>query len=142
MYYILDTDHFSLLQRGNQNIRQQIINHPDNIAITLITAEELIRGRFQVIRQASAKKQPNNLVSAYAKLAETLEDLKLLNILKYSQQADNIYSQLRRDKIPIGTQDLRIASVVLANNSILVTRNYRDFEKVPNLLLENWTIPT
>jgi tRNA(fMet)-specific endonuclease VapC len=140
MYYILDTDHFSLLQRGNQNIVQRIITNPNNIAITIITAEELIRGRFQLIREYSNQKQAHKLASAYDKLSETLDDLKPLNILKYDEQADKIYWQLRSAKISIGTQDLRIAAIVLAHNSILVTRNYRDFQQVPNLLLENWTI--
>jgi tRNA(fMet)-specific endonuclease VapC len=140
MYYILDTDHFSLLQRGNQNIVQRIITNPNNIAITIITAEELIRGRFQLIREYSNQKQAHKLASAYDKLSETLDDLKPLNILKYDQQADDIYWELRQEKILIGTQDLRIAAIVLAHNSILVTRNYRDFQQVPNLLLENWTI--
>lgn len=84
--------------------------------------------------------QIDKLVLTYDKLAETFNDLKLLNIVKYSQQADNIYPQLRQQKIRIGTQDLRIAPIILANNYILVTRNDRDFKEIPNLSYENWTI--
>ncbi|MBD2775853.1 type II toxin-antitoxin system VapC family toxin [Iningainema tapete] len=139
--YILDTDHFSLWQRNHPVVttRIQTIN-PDNLAITIITAEELIRGRFNVIRQASESSQVDKLVSAYMKLWNTLEDFKSLNILKFDQNAYSLYTEFRSQKIRIGTQDLRIASIVLANNSILVTRNQRDFAQVPALIFEDWTI--
>ncbi|MEH2292429.1 type II toxin-antitoxin system VapC family toxin [Nostoc sp.] len=45
-----------------------------------------------------------------------------------------------RQRIRIGTQDLRIASITLSMNGILVTRNRKDFEKLPNWRLEDWTI--
>jgi tRNA(fMet)-specific endonuclease VapC len=47
---------------------------------------------------------------------------------------------LRQQQIRIGTQDLRIAAISLANQTTLVTRNQQDFSKVPGLLLEDWTI--
>ncbi|WP_366839181.1 hypothetical protein [Nostoc sp. LPT] len=43
-------------------------------------------------------------------------------------------------RIRIGTQDLRIAAITLSVNGILVTCNRKDFEKVTNLHLEDWTI--
>lgn len=44
-------------------------------------------------------------------------------------------------KIRIGTQDLRIAAIILSQDGILVTRNQRDFVQIPNLILEDRTIP-
>jgi tRNA(fMet)-specific endonuclease VapC len=38
----------------------------------------------------------------------------------------------------IGCGDLLIASIALANRATLVTRNRKDFRKLPNLGLENW----
>jgi len=46
--------------------------------------------------------------------------------------------KLRDQRIRIGTQDLRIAAIVLAAGGTLVTSNLRDFEKVPGLLIEDW----
>jgi len=69
-----------------------------------------------------------------------LDDFKNLNILKFDQNAFTIYTEFHRQRIRIGTQDLRIAAIVLANNAILVTGNYRDFSQVPGLVQEDWTI--
>ncbi|MFM6812415.1 MAG: type II toxin-antitoxin system VapC family toxin, partial [Dolichospermum sp.] len=51
-----------------------------------------------------------------------------------------IYTELVKQKIRVGTQDLRIAAITLSFKGILVTRNWKDFEKVPNFRLEDWTI--
>ena len=34
--------------------------------------------------------------------------------------------------------DLRIASIVPANSATLLSRNLRDFERVPDLQVEDW----
>ena len=119
---------------------QRVEANAKNIAVTIVTAEELIRGRFNVIRQASEPSQTDKLILAYTKLWDTLEDLKILNILKFDGDAGTIYKEFFRQRIRLGTQDLRIAAIVLANNAILVTRNNRDFSQVPDLVQEDWTI--
>ncbi|MEG4499497.1 type II toxin-antitoxin system VapC family toxin [Microcoleus sp. F10-C6] len=138
--YILDTDCFSLWQQNHPIVMQRVEANAKNIAVTIVTAEELIRGRLNVIRQASELSQTDKLILAYTKLWDTLEDLKILNILKFDRDACTIYKEFRRQRIRIGTQDLRIAAIVLANNAILVTRNNRDFSQVPDLVQEDWTI--
>lgn len=138
--YILDTDCFSLWQQNHPMMVQRIEVNAENLAVTIVTVEEVIRGRFNVIRQASAPSQADKLVLAYTKLWDTLDDFKNLNILKFDQNASTIYTEFFRQRIRIGTQDLRIAAIVLANNAILVTRNNRDFSQVPGLVQEDWTI--
>ncbi|MBD2773297.1 type II toxin-antitoxin system VapC family toxin [Iningainema tapete] len=80
------------------------------------------------------------LVLAYTQLQETLEDFKTINVLEFNPNAANCYTKLLKQKIRIGTQDLRIAAIVTSLNGILVTRNQRDFLPVPGLHFEDWTI--
>ncbi|MBW4572479.1 MAG: type II toxin-antitoxin system VapC family toxin [Tolypothrix carrinoi HA7290-LM1] len=149
--WILDTDSVSLFQRGNLEIARHL-NSVDasEIAITIITVEEQIRGRFQVIRRATA----NDLVSAYEKLQVTFDSLKSFNVLRFTFEAQALYTNLLNQKIKVGRQDLGIAAIpsvsfssrrcananALSVNGILVTRNNRDFCQVPNLVLDNWTL--
>jgi tRNA(fMet)-specific endonuclease VapC len=136
--WILDTDSLSLFQRGYPSLTQRVSAiTPEEIAITIITVEEQMYGRLNRIRRANSQ---DALVLAYISLGETLDDLKSINIVEFDQNAANCYAQLQRQKIRIGTQDLRIAAITLSVNGILVTRNRQDFAKVPNLQLEDWTI--
>ena len=59
--------------------------------------------------------------------------------LQYDENSHAIYQSLKAQRIRVGTQDLRIAAIVLAHNGILLTRNLQDFEK-PSLLLQDWSI--
>ena len=38
------------------------------------------------------------------------------------------------------TMDLRIASIALSQGLTLLTRDLRDFSKVPRLVMEDWTV--
>lgn len=50
------------------------------------------------------------------------------------------YEQLRQQKIRIGTRDLRIGAIALSAGGTVVTRNARDFLRIPGLSIENWTV--
>ena len=138
--FILDTDHLTLFQYNNQLVIEKIQFSIQHIKVTIVTAEEQLRGRFNIIRCNSQPHQSKQLIIAYKNLRQTIEFFSRLKLLDFSEDAHNIYSELRSQKIRIGTQDLKIASIVLANKAVLITRNYRDFSQIPNLKLEDWTI--
>ncbi|HAA30430.1 MAG TPA: nucleic acid-binding protein [Cyanobacteria bacterium UBA8553] len=141
--YILDTDHVTLLQQAHPIVSQRVgAVNPDEIGVTVITVEEQVRGWLNAIRQTSQSSQPERLIWAYRGLRDVVRYLSRLNLVDFSQEAYACYLELRYQRIRIGTQDLRIAAIVLAENSILVTRNQRDFVRVPGLVFEDWTIQT
>jgi tRNA(fMet)-specific endonuclease VapC len=58
-----------------------------------------------------------------------------IQLVDYAAAAVDHVEGLRRQVIRIGTQDLRIAAIALAEGAILVSRNRRDFAQVPGLAL-------
>jgi tRNA(fMet)-specific endonuclease VapC len=136
--WILDTDHISLFQREHPQVVARLSHiNPNHRAVTIITVEEQIKGRLKVINDA---KTVDSLGKAYVNFRKTLEFFNIIHVLDFDQEACNYYTELKPQKIRIGTQDLKIASIVLSQQAILVTRNRKDFEKIPNLLIEDWTI--
>jgi tRNA(fMet)-specific endonuclease VapC len=135
----LDTDHVTLFQHNNSKIVQRIQTiGSSNILVTTVTLEEQLRGRLAGISRAATK--PENLAVSYGNLRKTLLYFCSINLLDFDDAAYNCYRDLLQQKIRIGTQDLRIAAIALANQTILVTRNQQDFSKVPALVIEDWTI--
>lgn len=78
-------------------------------------------------------------MNAYHLLRECIDDLKTLTILDFNAAAETIDQLLRKQKPQFPTQDRRIAAIALANNCILVTRNWNHFGQIANLVLEDWT---
>jgi tRNA(fMet)-specific endonuclease VapC len=58
--------------------------------------------------------------------------------LEWDDAAVNEFEALRRARIRVGTMDLKIASVCLAEKATLLSRNINDFGKVPRLRVEDW----
>ncbi|MEG3979824.1 hypothetical protein QUA08_03305 [Microcoleus sp. T3B2] len=97
---------------------QRIEVNAENLAVTIVTVEEVIRGRFNVIRQASEPSQADKLVLAYTRLWDTLDDFKIINILKFDQNAFNIY--LMSDISPIIQLPGRVCEIVYFWQILLV----------------------
>jgi tRNA(fMet)-specific endonuclease VapC len=135
--YILDSDHVTLHQRRDPAVVQRLAGVPSaRVFVPIVTVEEQLRGWLALIRRAPT---PERLIAAYASLHRAVVYFALVNILDYSEDAANHFAALRAQRIRIGTQDLRIAAMTLAVSGILVTRNRRDFQQVPDLLLEDWS---
>ncbi len=136
--WILDTDHVSLFQQRHPIITRRInaVNY-DEIAVTIITVEEQFYGRLNRIRRANSAEK---LIIAYVNLKTTLNYFLTVNLLDFDEKANICYANLVSQRIRIGTLDLRIAAIVISQNGILLTRNRRDFERVPGLQFEDWTI--
>jgi len=136
--YILDTDHISLQQRFHPAVLQRLhaLRDDDSAAVTVITIEEQIRGRLEIVRRHGASPLQ---VAAYAAFQQTLRYFASWQVLDVTQAAFEQFSALRQQRIRIGAQDLRIAAIALVQGATVVTRNTRDFAQVPGLVSEDWS---
>ena len=135
--YVLDTDHISLYQKSHPPVVARLkLVAPADLAVTVVSAEEQLRGWFDAIRQANSGER---LQWAYLGLRQCIEYFDTIRVLDFTEAALRRYLALRAAKIRVGTQDLRIAAIVLALDGTLVTRNRRDFAQVPGLRIEDWT---
>jgi tRNA(fMet)-specific endonuclease VapC len=136
--YILDSDHLSLHQRGYKSLETRLLSiMPEQIYITIVSVEELLRGRLAQIRKA---KEAKDRIQAYYWLSRTIDYLNDFNILSYDSRAEAYFQSLRELKIRIGTQDMKIAAIALSQHAILITRNTQDFECIPSLRIEDWSV--
>ncbi len=135
--FVLDTDHVSLFQRSSRTIEERILGCPSgSVVTTTVTLGEQLRGRLKAIRRAS---DGPSTVAAYDRIQATVEFFQNIPLLRFDASAYDRFVHLRQQKIRIGTHDLRIAAIVLTTESVLVTRNARDFSQVPGLEFEDWS---
>ncbi len=135
--FVLDTDTLTLLLRDNPRVQRRVGECQEEIVLAAATRMEQLRGRFDAVFKAE---EGDRLLAAYERLIDTEADLARFAILPLDAAAaaefDNLLAVkgLRR----IGRGDLLIAATTLARKATLVTRNVKDFRKVPGLRVENW----
>ncbi|KYC37336.1 nucleic acid-binding protein [Scytonema hofmannii PCC 7110] len=135
--YIFDTDHLSLYGRNHPRVINNILVTKAQLTTTAINVEEQLRSRLAQVAEAKDGKTKS---LAYRLLVDTVMLLSEFTVLQYDEKSNDIYQSLKAQRVRIGTQDLRIASIVLACDGVLLTRNLQDFEKVPDLKIQNWSI--
>ena len=128
--YLLDTNIVSVLVRdphGAVTERIRAVGEANVCTSIIVTAE---------LRYGAAKKASARL------LAQLERVLSALDVLPFESPADASYgdarAQLERAGTPIGGNDLLIAAQAIAGGYTLVTDDQREFERVPNLQIENW----
>ena len=70
--------------------------------------------------------------------ASSVEFLRRFSILPQTEASLARFEQLVRLKLNVGRMDLRIASIALEIGATIVTRNRRDFTRVPGLASTDW----
>ena len=134
-----DTDVLTEILLGNAALVARATAIPlREQAVPVIVIEEIMRGRLSVIRQAEAGRGKASITRAYELFEETFRDFRRLHILSHTPQAEALYQQWRQQGIRIATHDLRIAALSVAHAARLISRNRRDFDRVPGLMVEFW----
>ena len=134
---ILDTDHISEIER-NTKLGVQLIGRLDRastaIAITIVSVDEQTRGLLKLVRRA---RQSDERVRAYGGLQSYVEDLTAWTIRPWVDSAEHELARLQATRLGVSTMDLRIASIALTHDATLLSRNLRDFTKIPGRRVED-----
>jgi tRNA(fMet)-specific endonuclease VapC len=130
--FLLDTDTLVYIRRGRSEkvrVRFQRLE-PGDAVLSVVTYGELIYGI------AKKKVGPEPLLR--------LEELtQIIQVIPLTPQSAHVYGAIRaalsvRGEM-IGSNDLWIAAHAISMNLVLVTNNEREFRRVPDLKIENWT---
>jgi len=139
--WILDTDHLSILQRRSQpdydRLQTRLQQQPlQEISTTIVSFQEQVRGWLSYLNQA---RDSAGIIRAYAEMHELLGYYCRASVLPFHRDAQDRFADLRHQRIRVATTDLRIACIALTAGATLLSRNLRDFRRVPGLTVEDWT---
>ena len=129
---ILDSNTISYYFRGDPQVvpRLQALR-PVDVGVPAIVEYEL---RYGLLRLPQAAAAPR-----LAALAQLLRPMQLLPFdSECAAQAARLRVALEALGTPIGPHDTLIAATALRHQATLVTRNVREFSRVPGLQWLNW----
>ena len=132
MTYLLDTNFcIELLNQKESFAASKLaLVSPQDIRLCSVVKAELYHGAYKSGRESNLK-----LIRSFFSLFERLA---------FDDHSAEIYGTLRttleKSGNIIGPNDLLIASIALANNVTLITRNTSEFSRVPKLSLEDWQV--
>jgi len=131
--YMLDTDTCSyIMRRSNDAVLNRLQQVPvGDVCISVITKSELLFGV-----ELSPRRQQNEVaLNAF---------LRYVEVLDFPDEASLHYAKIRADLKTLGTMiganDLFIAAHARSLGLMLVTNNTREFGRVRDLAIENWTL--
>ncbi len=141
--FLLDSDHLGLLQRQRGEAFERLEARIQRVSetelyIPIIAFHERMKGWSAYLAKTSTESE---VIFAYGKFREILADFASVQLLDYSVSASAVYQQLIKQRIRVGTMDLRIAAIAIDAGFTLLSCNSVDFERIPGLKVEDWTLP-
>ncbi len=139
--FILDTDYMSLLERPTNPVSERLRKRlaeilPQQRGTTIISFEQQVRGWTGYLSKAQTL---TKAVEAYRRLRIQVVNYCSMLILDFDEVAAAQYQALRKQRLGVGTMDLKIAAITIAQDATLLSRNLKDFRRVPGLRVEDWT---
>lgn len=142
MTYLLDTDHLSILQRkaGAEYLRlstwmAQFI--AADFACCVVSLHEQVLGAHAFLNQA---KNSAGLIRGYELLERLPRDYLAFAFLPFDVPSATIYDGLLAQNLRVNAMDLRLAAIALSRDLTVLTRNLRDFGRVPGIKIEDRTV--
>lgn len=140
--FLLDTDTYTHLLFQHPAVVSHVAEaeaHGQEVGITVITKAEVLRGRIEALLKADGRER---FLAMQRQLSLTEEALDGILIVPLDEVALTHFERFAGAKRigRIGRADLLVASIVLAQNATLVTRNLKHFRLIPHLNHVNWVV--
>ena len=108
-------------------------------AACVVSFQEQIAGALKLLK---GRPPAPNVLRSYDLLRGYLRFYHRVGTLPFDERAGAEFERLERASTkPVPTNDLRIAAIASVHGLTLLTRNAKDFERVPGLRFEDWTAP-
>jgi tRNA(fMet)-specific endonuclease VapC len=92
--WILDTDHVSLFLAGNQKVRDRILSVSDNVALTIVTVQEVFNGW---VIQINDPAQAENLTELYTRLWIVVSYFREVRVVNFDDAANACHQRLLQE---------------------------------------------
>ncbi|MGA8762882.1 MAG: PIN domain-containing protein [Candidatus Sulfotelmatobacter sp.] len=137
--YMLDTDTCSyIMRRSHDAVLKRLAKVPvSDVCISVITKSELLFG----VEVSPKRRQDEAALAAF---------LRYVEVLDFPDGAASHYAQILKELktradlktrgAMIGANDLLIAAHARSLSLTLITDNTREFRRVSNLAIDNWTV--
>lgn len=133
--FVLDTDMLSLYQRNHLKVSAAVAAHAtDQVCISTVTIEEQIGGWSALARA------PKEHEHAAMFLAALVVSWNRFALVPRTVAAFARFEALVKAKLNVKRNDLRIGAIALEVGAPVVTRNRRDFSRIPGLSIDDWSI--
>ena len=137
---LLDTDHVNVLKYPAHPSFTTLMDRLDasddqEVATTVITVEEQMRGWLAWINRSD---DLGRQVLGYQELQQLFDFYSRWRVMPFDTQAATQFESLRQRRLRVGTMDLKIGSIALVHDALLLSANLRDFQRIPNLRVANW----
>ena len=138
--FSLDTDTVNGIIRRNPQILRRARSVPDaDQWISTIVVEEAVGGQ---IGQINALRSRNRLMGRESQfLAGLMRSLSTLQILPYTDEAEQLYRSWTAKQKRVGPNDCRIAASALLAGFTVITCNGKDFSALPGVIWQDCSHP-
>lgn len=138
MIAVFDTNYFREIAFGtplSERIKLRAAEQRIELFTSIVTVQETNSGWLALI---NSKKAGRDQINAYRRFQTTVTAFNTFDILPFDDEAATVFHRRQDQRTRVGTMDLKIASICIAHAATLLTRNIADFDKIPDLRVENW----
>ena len=131
---LIDTSIFIDAERNRLDLDQHFADRQEDLFfMSVITASELLHG----VHRAT----PAHKAARTAAVEVWIQSFQMLDIdLPTAREHARLFADLKASGNVIGAHDLWLAATCFTHDLKMVTANTREFERVPGLKVENWSI--